>query len=87
MGYETYMARWKKPGNELEILVPATRTSCVMKTTMTMGVAYHTHNGNLEQEPTVEFEKWMQKHRYDPEHGFNIPEGSGTATADGGTAQ
>jgi hypothetical protein len=87
LGYETYMARWKKPGSELEILVPATRTACVIRTTMMVGVAYRMHDGNVEQEPSAQFAQWMQKHHYDPEHGLDIPAGTSTAAGDPNAAQ
>jgi hypothetical protein len=77
MGYETYMARWKKQGKELEILLPvmgkpnaadACELGVVMKDTV-----YIRHNGLLNEEPAADFKEWMVKHQYDPEHGMNQP--------------
>ena len=76
-GYETYPARWKKRGKELDMLRPImgrpdAAGSCVLKVEMKDG-AYFRHNGALEEEPVVMFKEWMAKHEYDPEHGRNEP--------------
>ena len=75
VGYETYLARWKKQGNTLELLVPATRSTCDVHTDLKPGVAFHVRNGNLEEEPSTAFAAWMQRHHYDPEHGLDLPQG------------
>jgi hypothetical protein len=76
-GYETYMARWKKPGRELEVLLPVfgkpgATESCDLKVDM-KDSAYFRHNGLLGEEPAAVFKQWMDKHQYDPEHGKNEP--------------
>jgi len=76
-GYETYMARWKKPGRVLEILLPefgkpGAGEGCELKVLM-KDTAYTRHNGMLGEEPAAEFKAWMVKHDYDPEHGKNEP--------------
>jgi hypothetical protein len=77
-GFETYMARWKKPGRTLEILLPVlgkpnAADSCELKVEMKDGIAYRRHNGQMIEEPAAEFKEWMEKHQYDPEHGKNVP--------------
>jgi hypothetical protein len=77
MGYETYMARWKKPGRELEILVPVmgkpgVGDACVLKVDM-KDTVYFKHNGMTGEEPAAVLKDWMEKHQYDPEHGKNDP--------------
>ncbi|MGA8671790.1 MAG: hypothetical protein WB679_18050 [Terracidiphilus sp.] len=77
-GYETYPARWKKPGQTLEILQPALGKpgafeSCEMKIGL-KDAAYFKHNGLLDEEPAATFKAWMEKHQYDPEHGKIEPQ-------------
>jgi hypothetical protein len=77
VGYETYPARWKKGGKELEILMPefgkpGAFNSCDLNVEM-KDSAYRKHGGALEEVPVAEFQKWMEKHDYDPEHGKNEP--------------
>lgn len=76
-GYETYMARWKKPGQVLEILLPVfgkpnAVEGCELKVLM-KDTAYFRHNGLVGEEPASVFKDWMLKHQYDPEHGLNEP--------------
>lgn len=79
LGFETYMARWKKPGRELQILLPVLggkpgqMDSCDLNVTMKNGTAYYRHNGLLGEEPSEQFKAWMVKHGYDPEHGKDQP--------------
>jgi hypothetical protein len=73
MGYETYPARWKKPGKELQILQPADGGTCNLYVDVKPNVVYRRHNGNLEEEPAEKFKAWMVKHQYDPEHGMDLP--------------
>lgn len=73
MGYETYPARWKKPGKELQILLPADGGACDLKVDVKPNVVYHRHNGSLEEEPAAKYKEWMVKHQYDPEHGKDLP--------------
>jgi hypothetical protein len=76
-GYETYPAKWKKPNQELTVLLPVFGKSnayftCNLKTQL-KDYAYATQNGRMTSEPTAMFKNWMMKHDYDPEHGKNIP--------------
>jgi len=73
MGYETYPARWKKPGKDLQILLPADGGACDLKVEVKANVVYVRHNGSLSEEPAVKFKEWMVKHQYDPEHGMDLP--------------
>jgi len=73
VGYSTVMARWKKRGSELELLLPAMGKTCTLKTEMKDGVSYVSRNGHLEEEPSAARRAWMQKHQYDPEHGLDLP--------------
>jgi hypothetical protein len=77
IGYETYQAKWKKPNQELVVLLPVfgktnAYFTCNLKTGMKDDV-YVTHNGGMTSEPSSEFKAWMVRHNYDPEHGKNIP--------------
>lgn len=75
-GFETFPAKWKKPGQELVILQPQFGKSgydtCRMKVMM-KDFVYVTRNGNLVSEPSDVFKQWMVKHEYDPEHGKTTP--------------
>jgi hypothetical protein len=76
-GYETYMARWKKPGREIEILLPVfgkpgAVDGCVLEVLM-KDTTYTRHNGLIGEEPVSDFKNWMDKHQYDPEHGKDQP--------------
>ena len=75
-GFETFPAKWKKPGQELVILQPQFGKSgfdtCRLKV-MIKDFVYVTRNGNLATEPSDMFKQWMLKHDYDPEHGKNFP--------------
>jgi len=75
-GFETFPARWKKPGQELVILQPQFGKSgydtCKLKV-MVKDFVYVARNGNLTTEPAAIFKQWMTKHDYDPEHGKNAP--------------
>jgi hypothetical protein len=77
IGYETYQTKWKKPNQELVVLLPVfgktnAYFTCNLKTGM-KGDAYVAQNGGMTSEPPSEFKAWMVKHDYDPEHGKNIP--------------
>jgi hypothetical protein len=77
-GYETYPAKWKKPGRELEILLPQfgkpdSYDSCDLDVLMKTDVIYRSNNGVLREDSAAKFKEWMQKHQYDPEHGKNEP--------------
>jgi hypothetical protein len=76
-GYETYPAKWKKPNQELVVLLPIFGRSnayvtCNLKTEI-KDYAYAAQNGRMNSEPTPQFKAWMVKHDYDPEHGKNTP--------------
>jgi hypothetical protein len=76
-GYETYPAKWKKPNQELTVLLPVfgkanTFFTCNIKTDV-KDFAYTAHDGKMSSEPPAEFKTWMIKHDYDPEHGKNAP--------------
>jgi hypothetical protein len=76
-GYESYPARWKKPSQQLEVLIPEfgkdnSYSTCLFKVQM-KDFAYLRHNGVLNTEPISAFKDWMAKHNYDPEHGKNTP--------------
>jgi hypothetical protein len=76
-GYDTYPARWKKPGQELVVLLPVFGKTnafftCNFKTDV-KDFAYLRHNDKMTSEPVAEYKKWMAKHDYDPEHGKNAP--------------
>lgn len=78
VGYETYMARWKKPGRSIEVLLPVmgrpdAAESCEVKVDMKEGMAYFKHGGAVNEEPAEVFRQWMLKHDYDPEHGKDYP--------------
>jgi hypothetical protein len=77
--YETFMARWKKPGRSIEIIQPiiggkpGDMSSCELKVTMKQNTIYLYRNGGLGEEPSAKFKEWMAAHQYDPEHGNNEP--------------
>jgi hypothetical protein len=82
-GYETYAARWKKPGREIEVLMPVmgkpgSMDSCNLELQLKDG-AYYRHNGVVDEEPAATFKAWMEKHQYDPGHGKNEPIASAPA--------
>jgi hypothetical protein len=87
-GFETYPARWKKRGQTLEILEPVmgkpgSFQSCEMKVSLKEDTAYFRHNGGLDEEPASAFKAWMEKHKYDPEHGLNTPQAEPKAASEG----
>jgi hypothetical protein len=76
-GFETYPARWKKPGQVLVVLLPVFGRSnayftCDLKTDV-KNFAYAAHNGRMGSEPVENFKAWMVRHDYDPEHGKDVP--------------
>ena len=76
-GYETYPARWKKPGRELVVLLPVFGQSGQFFTchfhTDVKDFAYAAGRNGLHSEPVADFKLWMQRHDYDPEHGKDVP--------------
>ena len=87
-GYETFPAKWKKPGQELVILQQhfgkTSYDTCRLKV-LVKDFAYVTHDGNLATEPIDVFKQWMAKHDYDPEHGKDTPVGTSTENAPAAT--
>jgi hypothetical protein len=81
-GFETFPAKWKKPGQELVILQPEfgknSYDTCRLKV-LVKDFVYVSHNGNLSSEPVETFKQWMTKHEYDPEHGKETPTQSASA--------
>jgi hypothetical protein len=76
-GFETYLAKWKKRDQTLEILMPklgkpGATESCDLHVEM-KDIAYYKHGGTVDEEPASAFKQWMEKHQYDPEHGKNEP--------------
>ncbi len=90
--YETFMARWKKPGRVIEIVMPVMggksgdMNSCDLNVSMKQDTVYVQHNGSLTEEPAAQFKVWMAKHEYDPEHGKNMPVNPEPAPAQNGAA-
>jgi hypothetical protein len=75
--YETYPAKWKKPGQELVVLLPVFGKSnsfftCNFKTDV-KDFVYASRNGRRIEAPVADYKKWMVAHDYDPEHGKNTP--------------
>ena len=87
-GFETYPARWKKPGKQLVVLMPVFGESGKFFTcnfdTDVKDFAYATSRNGLVSEPLAQFKLWMQRHDYDPEHGKDTPV---RTTADAGGPQ
>lgn len=76
-GYETYPARWKKPGKKLIVLLPQFGESgkfftCEFDTDV-KDFAYSRSRNGLRSEPVAQYKLWMQRHDYDPEHGKDTP--------------
>jgi hypothetical protein len=84
-GFETYPAKWKKPGQELVVLMPVfgkggSFFTCSFKTDV-KDYAIATSKGQMHKESVEKFKAWMVRHQYDPEHGKDVPVKS-TADAD-----
>ena len=76
-GFETFPAKWKKPNQELMVLIPefgktGTYSTCKFEVQM-KDFAYFNRNGVLNTEPAAMYKKWMVEHDYDPEHGRDVP--------------
>jgi hypothetical protein len=90
--YETFMARWKKPGRSIEIIQPiiggkpGDMSSCELKVTMKQDTVYFYRNGGLGEEPSAKYKEWMTAHQYDPEHGNNEPVNTAAAKPAAGPA-
>jgi hypothetical protein len=73
-GFETYPARWKKPGKALEVLLPAMGGVCELKVEVKQDVVYHKDKDkSVTEEPAANYKAWMNRVQYDPEHGKNLP--------------
>jgi len=77
-GYETYPAKWKKPGRELVVLLPVfgksnTYFTCDFKTDVKSFAYAASRDGRMSEVPADQYKDWMVKHDYDPEHGKNTP--------------
>lgn len=77
LGFDTYPAKWNRPGKELVVLVPVfgkagSFSTCDLQTDL-KDFAYSSNKGQIKQEPSANFKAWMVKHDYDPEHGKNQP--------------
>ena len=88
-GYETYLAKWKKSGKELQILLPQfgkqnSYDTCDLEVLMKTDTVYHRHNGLLGEEQAAKYKQWMEKVLYDPEHGRNEPVELAPAPAEAG---
>jgi hypothetical protein len=76
-GYETYPAKWKKPGQVLTVLLPVfgkanTYFTCNLNTDV-KDFVYDRHNGRMTSEPEAKYKAWMRKVDYDPVHGKDMP--------------
>jgi hypothetical protein len=76
-GYETYPAKWKKPGQEITVLLPVfgktgSYFTCSFKTDV-KNFVYTKHDGKIGQESVDQYKTWMIKVSYDPEHGKDVP--------------
>jgi hypothetical protein len=75
-GFETYPARWKKPGESLVLLMheigSSSTDTCELKVDVKSFV-YVSREGTLMTESPEVLKTWMIRHQYDPEHGLNTP--------------
>ena len=87
-GYETFPAKWRKPGQELVILQQqfgkTSYDTCRLKI-LVKDFVYVSHSGNLTTEPVDVFKQWMTKHDYDPEHGKDTPTRTSSETTPAAT--
>jgi len=85
-GYETYPARWKKPGQVLTVLLPIFgKTNAYFTCNFNTDVkdfVYNRHNGKMSSEPEAKYKLWMAKYNYDPVHGKDTPTKVDPADAD-----
>jgi len=77
-GYETYPARWKKPGKELVVLFPVfgktgSYWTCNLNTDVKDFTYFRRRDGELASEPEAQYVDWMTRHNYDPVHGKDTP--------------
>jgi hypothetical protein len=88
-GFGTFMARWKKLKENLEILIPdrekpQSTWTCELKVEMKAGIVYVAEPKGLATVSSAAYKQWMQRAQFDPEHGKNVP--VGVATSDRKTA-
>lgn len=87
--YETFMARWKKLGRVIEIIMPVIGgkpgevNACDLNVTMKQDTIYLYRSGALVEEPAATFREWMAAHDYDPEQGKNAPADAAAKPAGG----
>ena len=74
-GYETYPARWKKPGETLVILTHRLGSDATEPCELKVDVKEFVYVGRNSEatEPPGVLKQWMADHHYDPEHGLNEP--------------
>ena len=77
-GFETFPAKWKKPSQQLTVLVPnfgktESHSTCELKVEMKNFAYYVNSNGKIATEPTAFYKQWMTQNEYDPEHGKDVP--------------
>jgi len=79
-GYETYPAKWKRPGETLVILTHRIGSDTTEPCDLKVDVKEFVYLGrNSEQTGSPEvLKQWMIDHHYDPEHGLNEPVGAPT---------
>lgn len=75
--FETYPAKWKKPGQVLTVLLPVfgkanTYFTCNFNTAV-RDTVYVRNQGGMSEEPAERYKLWMVKNDYDPVHGKNTP--------------
>lgn len=75
--FETYPAKWKKPGQVLTVLLPVfgkanTYFTCNFNTAV-RDTVYVRNQGGMSEEPAARYKAWMVKYEYDPVHGKNTP--------------
>ncbi|WP_187290229.1 hypothetical protein [Terriglobus saanensis] len=89
-GYETYPAKWHKPGKEITVLLPVfgktgSFFTCNLKTDVKDFAYAMRSGGRLVSMPVGNFKEWMTKHDYDPEHGKNTPTQPEAGPSEAGT--
>jgi hypothetical protein len=79
VGYETYMARWKRPRQTLELLLPeigkpGSSSICQLAVDLRETQAYVPMDGGQTAVlPAAAYKLWMERAQYDPEHGKDQP--------------
>ena len=77
-GDETYAAKWKKPGQQLTLLLPVFGKrneyfTCTLITEVQTYIYGSASNGRLVALPAEKLKAWMVAHDYDPVHGKYQP--------------